>query len=197
MTDHNTPQITERPEIIRKRSRHFLLIDNRIPMSSRNYKAGGIALLILAITMVVFLDIDFNVDSIILFSISLIFLIGLYILKISGQKKEKSILAEINQRDGLITVFRKGGNGSGSFQHNIPFSEVKEVLFSMRDVPVQPQAARSIAVDGFALFIREHDNEVTPVIDMSLDHARTFRAASFIANSCNVGVKQVGKGWKS
>jgi hypothetical protein len=197
MTDSNPPQIIEKPEIIRKRSRHYLLIDNRVPLSSRNYKAGGTALLLLSVCMVVFLDIDFNVDSIVLFSVMLIFLIGVVILKNSDHQKERSVLAEINIRDKAITVFRKGGNGSGNFQHRIPFSEIKEVLFSMRDVPIQSRMPRTVAVDGFALLIREQDNELTPVIDMSLDHARTFRAARFIANSCNVGVKQVGKGWKS
>lgn len=105
-------------------------------------------------------------------------------------------LAWVDRSAGELRVHERGVFAEGLGTVRLPFEEVVEVLYALRDVPL-PGARRNVNLLGAAVHVRCVDGDVWTVVPATHDREGAFAAASRLALRLGVGVKQVGAGWRT
>jgi hypothetical protein len=188
--------LIRRPTILELGPRVYRIADTLFVPVGQDVRPVGLAMLLVSLTAFFFLDFDFAHDPLVPAAFFTLALIGALIVAKAPLWRQRVPLLELDMSRGVFTFPHESHNGSGESAEERPVSEVDELLFAMREVPTAPERASSIKIDAWATYIRMRDGEVVPVVEASLDHARTFRVATFLADAFDVGIKQVGKGWK-
>ena len=189
-------KMVRRPTILQIAPRRYRIDDIYYVPIGQDVRPAGLGLIATSIAAFVFLDIDFARDPLMPAVLFTLGVLGVVILIRAPLWRQRRTLLEVDMSAGTMVRRVKSHNGSGEIAQEIAVSEVDELLFAMRDSPIDGRDPNSVKVDAFATYVRTLEGELVPVIEASLDHDRTFRVAVFLADMLNVGIKQVGKGWR-
>jgi hypothetical protein len=188
--------LVRRPTILELRPRAFRIVDTVFLPAGQDVRPVGLAMLLIALMALFFLDLDLAHDPLVPSALAGLVVIGVLIVIKAPLFRHRLPLLELDLSRGVFAMAGSSHNGSGETTNEHEITEVDELLFALREVPIDAGRPRSIKIDVWATYIRLLDGEVLPVIEASLDHDRTFRVATFLADAFDVGIKQVGKGWK-
>lgn len=187
----------KRLALVKIRPRYYRVTQARRVPKGRDYRTLGLVLIALSIALLILVDFDFSSDPLIALAFLTIGVLGVVVIIRSPRLERIRTLLDVDLSEGVLITPQKTTNGSGRKRREIGIDEVDELLYAMREVPVDESNPRSVSVDAFAVYIRTFDGEVIGVVDACLDHDTSFRVARSLASMLNVGVKQVGKGWKA
>ena len=190
-------RIVRRPTVLELKPRRFRIVDSHFVPIGQDMRWAGFALMIISIALFLFLDININFDPMLPMTIFGMGLVGILIVVKAPLRLVRDPLLDLNLSEGTFHGRTRSSNGSGSGFVEWEVAEVDELLFAMRDVPVHSRLTRGVSVDGFAVYVRMAEGDLVPVVEGCFDHARTFRVAKFLSEAFDVGIKQVGKGWRS
>jgi hypothetical protein len=186
-----------RPTILQLAPRRYRVVDSLLAPVGQDYRGLGLLLIAAAAALFVALDLRFTDDPLLPFAVVLLGAFGVAIIVRAPLRPTRVLLMDLDLSAGLFRTPLQVTNGSGLSHHEYAVTEVDELLFAMRGVPIEGARPQNVSVDGFSLYVRMRDGELVPVVEASFDQDRTFKAAQFLADAFNVGIKQVGKGWRA
>ncbi|MBN1946606.1 MAG: hypothetical protein JW797_13105 [Bradymonadales bacterium] len=189
--------MVKRLALIKIRSRAYRLTQARDVEQGSIQRYLGLLLIVVCILLLVLMKVDFGREPLVALAVLTVGGLGIFLLLRSERRLQVNTLLEVDLSRGVLVTPQKSTNGSGQTRREIEVREVSELLYAIRSVPLDGSRTRPASVDAFAVSIRLLDGEVIGVVDACLDHDSSFRVARSLANLLNVGVKQVGKGWKS
>ena len=189
--------MVRRPTILELAPRVFRITDTRFEPVGTDVRSVGLALIVISVGLLVFLDLNLSVDPTMPSASILLGILGLVIVRKAPLARRRTTLLDLNLSQGVFSAPVKTTNGSGASIVEYGVDDVDELLFAMRDAPMYPDNPKSITVHAFALYIRVFDGDLIPVVEACVDKDRTFKVATFLAEAFDVGIKQVGKGWRS
>ena len=185
-----------RPTILNLSPRHYRIVDTRFVPIGQDYRWGGMALVIISIAFFFFMDVDLNIAPLLPSMAIGMGVFGVLIVVRAPLRRVRELLLDLDLSAGLFHGPIRSTNGSGTGFVEWEVSEVDELLFAMREVPLEGVYPKGVTVDGFALYVRLFDGTLVPAIEACFDHDRTFKVARFLSEAFDVGIKQVGKGWR-
>lgn len=185
-----------RPSIVRVAPRRFQILDQTHRQVWRFVKSFGFVLMGVSIALFFALDVHLRFDAPTAIVLLTVGLLGAGFVFRAPVVPLNILLLEVDTSRRHITTPIRLMNGGGMKNLELEFSEVDELLFAMKDAPLG-EDEKGPSVNAFVLYIRTFEGDLVPVVEACVDQERTFRVARFLADAFNVGIKQVGKGWKS
>lgn len=176
--------------------RQYRIVDTRFVPIGQDWRWGGMAMVIISIAFFFFMDIDFNLDPLLPSMAVGLGIFGVLVVVRAPLIRVREKLLELDLSAGVFHGTTKSTNGSGSGFVEWDVDEVDELLFAMREVPLGSTLPKDVSIDGFALYVRMLDGNLIPVVEACFDQDRTFKTARFLSEAFDVGIKQVGKGWR-
>jgi hypothetical protein len=172
------------------------VIDTHYVPIGQDFRTAGLFVIGAAIAAFLILDLDFIHDPTLGVIVVAAAVLGGLVVARAPLRRQIDTLLDVDLSAGLIITTQPSHNGSGRGFVTHDVDEVDELLYALREAPIDPSKPGSVKVDAFALYIRLFSGELIPVVEACVDDARTFDVAKFLSEAFDVGIKQVGKGWR-
>ncbi|MCA9562656.1 MAG: hypothetical protein KC561_04160 [Myxococcales bacterium] len=185
-----------RPAVFRVRPRLYRIVDARyVPVGQQDMRNAGMACVLIALGLFLFLDIDFIHNPIVPAFLGALAVLGVAFIVRAPLRLASTLLCEVDLAAEKLRFPQVSSNGIGPHVNEYDLLDVHRLLFARRDIPVANRRSGDVKINGYAVFLRMGDDELVPIIEASFDQDRTYYVAQFLSEALNLTIKQVGKGW--